>query len=108
MEATKNWVGKTSRTKLYLKDIINLITSFSWLKKRILDTDGHMTNCIKNNLQKEPNYDCRAYPSAVGRRMTLKMILNTDGHMTNCTKKNLQKDDCRAYPSTVGHVINFA
>ena len=62
----KNWVGKTSRTKLYLKDIVNLITSFSWLKKRILDTDGHMTNCTKNNLQKESNYDCRAYPSAVG------------------------------------------
>ena len=66
VEATKNWVGKTSRTKLYLKDILNLITSFSWLKKRILDTDGHMTNCTKNNLQKESNYDCRAYPSAVG------------------------------------------
>ena len=63
VEATKNWVGKTSRTKLYLKDIVNLITSFSWLKKRILDTDGHMTNCIKNNLQKELNYDCRAHPS---------------------------------------------
>ena len=66
VQATKNWVGKTSRTKLYLKDIVNLITSFSWLKKRILDTDGHMTNCTKNNLQKESNYDCRAYPSAVG------------------------------------------
>ena len=29
VEATKNWVGKTSSTKLYLKDIINLTTSFS-------------------------------------------------------------------------------
>ena len=29
VEATKNWVGKTSRTKLYLKDIVNLIISFS-------------------------------------------------------------------------------
>ena len=66
VEAIKNWLGKSSRTKLYLKDIFNLITSFSWLKKRILDTDGHMTNCTKNNLQKESNYDCRANPSAVG------------------------------------------
>ena len=66
VEATKNWVGKTCRTKLYLKDIVNLITGFSRLKKRILDTDGHMTNCTMNSLQKESNYDCRAYPSAVG------------------------------------------
>ena len=52
VEPTKNWVGKTSRTKLYFHDIVNLITSSSWLKKRILDTDGHMTNSTKNNLQK--------------------------------------------------------
>ena len=37
---------------MYFKDIINLITTVSWVKKRILDTDGRMTNCTKDNLQK--------------------------------------------------------
>ena len=93
VEATENWVGKSSRTKLYLKYIVNLITSFSWLKKRILDTDGHMTICTKNNLQK--NQIMTAGPIQVQLvmwstlpRMTFENdflpILDADGHMTNC------------------------
>ena len=64
VEATKNWVGKTSSTKVYLKRHPKLmyLLAFHDLKKNpiydvlpILDTDGHMTNCTKNNLQKESN-----------------------------------------------------
>ena len=64
----------------------------------ILDADGHMTNCTKNNLQKESNYDCRAYPSAVGHVINFAQddfendvlpILDADGHMTSFTKNNL-------------------
>ena len=86
VEATKNWVGKTSSNKLYIKDILNLTSSFSWLKKEhylwclaaILETDGHMTNSTKNNLLKESNWLW------------------------------LQALQCKDYPSAVGHVINFA
>jgi hypothetical protein len=55
-----------------------------------------MTNCTKNNLQKELNYDCRANPSAVGHVINFENdvlpILDADGHMTNCTKNNLKKE----------------
>ena len=55
-----------------------------------------MTDYIKNNLQKELNYDCRANQSAVGNVIKFENdvlpILDVDGHMTNCTKNNLQKE----------------
>ena len=66
----------------------------------ILDADGHMTSCTKNNLQKELNYDCRAYPSAVGHVTNFAKdcfendvlpILDADGRMTNCTKNSFRK-----------------
>ena len=57
----------------------------------ILDADGHMTNCTKNDLQKESNYDCRAYPSTVGHVINFAQvcfendvlpIVDADCHMT--------------------------
>ena len=66
-------------------------------------TCGDMTNCTKNNLQKESNW-LTAGPiqvSTVGHVINFAQddfendvlpILDTDGHMTNCTKNNLQKE----------------
>ena len=53
--------------------------------------------CKKNRI----DYDCRAYPSAVGHVINFAQdefendvlpILDADSHMTNCTKNNLQKE----------------
>ena len=53
-----------------------------------------MTNCTKNNLQKESNFDWRAYPSAVGHVINFAYddfendvlpIPDADGYMTNYT-----------------------
>ena len=54
----------------------------------------------KKNLE-QIDYDCMAYPSAVGHVIKFAQdefendilpILDADGHMTNCTKNNLQKE----------------